>query len=86
MNGFRDEVKPGMALVELHALAGSPSRILDSIESIGTYSRTIRLERFEEGMTIHVYQEEGLPYFNVYVVVDENRRVVTECHVVPLGG
>ena len=76
MNEFRSRISPGMSLTELHGFAGTPAKILHRGEPLQAARRSYTVPALDESTAIYFYPKEGMPYFNVYVFIDERRSAV----------
>ena len=81
MAEFRTRIAPGVDVAELHNMAGNPKQIVRRGESLQGPRRSFIVPPLDEHTAIHVYRCEGLPYFNVYVFIDERQGTVIRSEI-----
>jgi hypothetical protein len=81
MAQFRTRISPGMSVAELHRFAGTPAKILHRGEPLRAARRSYIIPTIDEHTAIHFYPKEGMPYFNVYVFIDERHGTVIRADV-----
>ena len=77
MSEFRTRIQPGMSVAELVRFAGKPTMIVHQGESLGAATHSFLNLSRDHHTVIYLYSKEGLPYYNVFVFIDERRNVVT---------
>jgi len=86
MADFRTRLAPGVTLAELQSFVGRPpARILHRGDPVERPNRSYTIPTIDEHTAIYVYPKEGIPYYNVYVFVDERRGTVIRSDVQQLG-
>ena len=85
MSQFRTQISPGMSLPELHAFAGKPAKILHRGEPLQAATNSYAHPTIDEHTALSFYPKEGIPYFNVFVFVDEHQSTVIRSEVESLG-
>ena len=86
MAEFRTRLAPGMTLAELQGFVGRPpARILHRGDPVERPNRSSAIPIIDENTAMYVYPKEGIPYYNVYVFVDERRGTVIRSDVQQLG-
>lgn len=81
MDEFRTRIVPGMSVAELHRFARKPAHIVRRGEPLQAARRSYKLPVLDEHTAIHFYPKEGIPYFNVYVFVDEREGKVIRADI-----
>ena len=81
MTEFRTRITPGMSVAELLAFAGQPNKVLHRGEPLGRARRSYILPPLDENTAIYFYPKEGMPYYNVYVFINEQQRAVTRSDI-----
>ena len=86
MAEFGTRLLQGMTLAELQGFVGRPpARILHRGDPVERPNRSYAIPIIEENTAMYVYPNEGIPYYNVYVFVDERRGTVIRSDVQQLG-
>ena len=86
MTQFRVRLLPGITVAELHNIVGrSPAKILHRGDPLQPPNRSYTFPIIDEDTAIYVYPKEGIPYYNVYVFIDERRGTVIRSDVEQLG-
>jgi hypothetical protein len=86
MTQFRTRLLPGMTVAELHNFVGGPpAKILHRGDPLQQPNRSYTFPTINEHTAIYVYPKEGIPYYIVYVFVDELRGAVIRSDVEQLG-
>lgn len=81
MTAFRTRIQPGMSVDELLRFAGKPRAILHRGEPLRTARRSFTLPPLDEHTAVYCYPKDGVPYFCVYVFIDERRNAVSSCTI-----
>jgi hypothetical protein len=81
MAGFYIQLKPGTKVAEVLSYAGQPRIILYQGQKLEAARRTYRLPTLDQNTSLYFYPKEGIPYFNVYVYIDERLGTVTRCDI-----
>jgi hypothetical protein len=76
MTEFRTRITPGMSITELRSFAGAPAKILHRGEPLQAAKRSYTIPVLDEHTAIYFYPRDGMPYFNVYVFIDERQSTV----------
>ena len=77
MSRLRSQITPGLSIAQLHELLGDPNQILHQGEPLKAAHRSYRLPHIDHHTAIYFYPEKGIPYFNIYVFINEPKAVVT---------
>ena len=85
MNEFRTKIVPGMALTDLLIFASKPEKILRRGETLRAARRSYTVPALDEHTALYFFPRSGLPYYNVYVFIDERQNKVAYSHVENLG-
>lgn len=70
-----------MSLTELQSFAGEPNRVIRQGEPLNAARRSYIIPPLDEHTAVWFYPREGVPYFNVYVFVDEQTKSVIRADV-----
>ena len=81
MEEFRTRIVSGMSVRELRSFVGAPAQILHRGESLQAAKRSYTVPQLDEHTAIYFYARDGMPYFNVYVFVDERESRVLRCDI-----
>lgn len=81
MADFRARIQPGMTVEDLIRFAGKPAKIVHPGESLGLASHHFLRPSLDAHTVMYAYPKEGFPYYNVLVVVDTGRNVVSSCTI-----
>ena len=81
MEEFRTRVVSGMSVQELRDFVGSPAQILHRGESLQAARRSYTVPQLDKHTAVYFYPGDGMPYFNVYVFVDERESRVLRCDI-----
>lgn len=81
MQRVRDQITPGMAVTELENALGEPRQVVRGGDHLSFANRSFQLPKLDQDSVIHVYCKEGIPYFNVYVIIDEPAAKVRQVEI-----
>ena len=76
MERYHTQITPGMSVENLVSFAGQPNLVLRRGESLNRAHRSYIIPHLDEHTAIYFYPKEGLPFYNVYVFVDERHGAV----------
>jgi hypothetical protein len=76
MAEFRTRIVPGMSIAALHSFAGTPAKIVHRGEPLRAARRSYTVPDLDQHTAIHFYPKDGMPYYNVYVFIDERQSTV----------
>ena len=76
IRSFRMKVQPGITVAALTNFAGKPDLVVRKDEALNRRAR-FRIPSLDDHTAVYFYPEEGIPYFNVFVFVDEREMLVT---------
>jgi hypothetical protein len=85
MDQFHGLIRPGMTVRELLTVAGQPDVIVHRDEPLMRARRSYVIPVLDDLTALYFYPKEGIPYYNVYVFVDERSRTVIRSDVESLG-
>ena len=81
MAEFRIRLSPGTSKTDLLSFAGRPREILHQGEPLQSARRSYTLPPLDNHTAIYFYPKEGMPYFNVYVLIDEQHSAVVRMDI-----
>jgi hypothetical protein len=73
-----EAVSPGTKTNEIVRLFGKPSKVALAGDAIPGTRRHFELRTTPDGMLVYFYGREGLPYFDVYYLVDAKSGTVSK--------
>jgi len=76
MAEYRTRLSPGTSVTHLLNFAGRPMAILHQGEPLQAARRSYTLPPLDDHTAIYFYPKDGMPYFNVYVFIDERHSTV----------
>jgi hypothetical protein len=81
MDQFHGQIRPGMTVAELLTVAGKPDVILHRDEPLNRARRSYVIPVLDDHTALYFYPKDGIPYYNVYVFVDERQGTVIRSDV-----
>lgn len=81
MTRLRSQIAPGMSITQIRELLGDPSQVLRQGEPLKAAHRSYQLPEIDEHTMIYFYPMDGIPYFNVYVLINEPTAMVTRVDI-----
>jgi len=85
MVALRMQILPGMKLEEVQRFAGKPACVVRRDDPTWAAALSRKFPALDDHTIVYIYQKEGLPYFSVYVLIDERTNAVTRSVVERLG-
>jgi hypothetical protein len=74
---YRASIKPGMTLTDLTNMMGRADRIIGPDRQLDR-AHHYKIPPLGSNTVVYFYPKEGLPYYNLFVFVDTEKREVTE--------
>jgi hypothetical protein len=78
---FRIKFPPGATVSDLVGFAGKPNEIIRKGDPLEKGFRSSKIPKLDENTAVYFFGEEGLPYYNVYVLVDETKGEIISTEV-----
>ena len=68
---IRNRIMPGVGVTQVEEFLGKPSKIFHHGEPFDVATRSFRLPEIDPQTAVYFYSKDGVPYFNVFVFVNE---------------